>query len=519
MDRASSWMMLALFVVGILLILVDVALMAGFILQNKGVSLAWWFAGSTPTPIHTPAAEPTLATPTPTVTSMPTAVALTATAVPPTATSEPTATAVPPTPTPTIEPTATATRVVQPTASPTPAPAIVDWRGEYFDNVGLIGVASVVRNDRTPDGTSGLSFDWGQNAPAAGLPADGFSARWTRVLGFDEGLYRFRAVADDGLRLYIDGDLVIDQWRDGGRREATVDRRMTAGKHTLRIEYYEQSGAATVQVSWEKTSSYSDWKGEYWANVGLQGTPAIVRNDKSPDGTLGIDFDWKEASPANGIPIDNFGARWTRPVLFDAATYRFHVLADDGVRLWVDGQLLIDKWQDQGATEFTAKRTLVQGTHAVKIEYYDRSGGARIKLWWEKVELSISDWKGEYWSNRNLDGNPALVRNDKDSKGTSGIDFNWGINGPATGLPVDRFSVRWTRQVTLKSGTYRFFAWADDGVRVAVDGKWIINEWHDAANEIYTNDVSLDGTHKLKVEYYERGGTAAVRFWWKRVGD
>jgi hypothetical protein len=724
-DKWSTWMLIALSVVGALLILVDAVLIAGILMQSRGILPSGWFAQPTPVVVPTiqiaPAegvpgvtiavagqgwraneplvvelADPTGVcstevvagpnagpdgrfrdtfafpsagcwaglsralvtarslgteskataefrlsalpqTPTPTVTWTPviepTAVVTSTPVTEPTATpvAEPTFTA---TPTPVVAPTSTPTPVTWPTATPTPA--IVDWRGEYFENAGLTGMARVVRNDKAID------FDWGYNAPATGLPGDGFSARWTRALNFEDGLYRFRAVVDDGIRLYVDGDLVIDQWRDGGRREVTADRRLTAGRHTLRVEYYERSGVAVAQVRWEKVASYSDWKGEYWPNLNLQGNPAIVRNDPGPNGTLGIDFNWKQGSPGSGIPadgfsarwtrkaaldagtyrfhvlvddgvrlwlndrlivdawadhnaqefvtdwtlakgtytlkveyyerigsarirvwwekvasptypdwrgeywpnrtlsgeftllrndreinfnwgsgapapslpVDSFSARWTRQAHFDAAVYRFHTLADDGIRLWVDGQLLIDKWQDQHLTEFTADRTMVRGTHGVKVEYYEHTGGARVKVWWDKVAGSYPDWKGEYWPNRDLSGSPGLVRNDK------AIDFNWGTGAPATGLPADNLSARWTRQVTFQPGVYRFNAWADDGVRAALDGRWIINEWHDARNEVYSTDLSLNGTtHQVTVEYYERGGNAGVRFWWKRIGD
>jgi hypothetical protein len=124
-----------------------------------------------------------------------------------------------------------------------------DWRGEYYANVDLIGEPTLVRRD------AAINFDWGTRAPASGIPADNFSVRWTRSLTFEEGIYRFRAVVDDGMRLFVDGVLLIDTWQDGARRELTADRRMTAGQHALRVECYERGGQAIAQVRWEKVSS------------------------------------------------------------------------------------------------------------------------------------------------------------------------------------------------------------------------------------------------------------------------
>ncbi len=424
------------------------------------------------------------------------------TAVP---TTTPAQTITPATATSTPAPTATATSTPRPTAPPTATPisAITAWRGEYFPNVTLIGAPALVRDD------AAINFAWGPGAPARVLPTDNFSVRWTRILAFEEGLYRFHAVVDDGVRLYLDGALVIDAWRDGPRRELTADHRLTAGAHDLRVEYYEHAGDALIQVWWEKLTSYPDWKGEYWPNRTLTGNPVLVRNDAN------VAFNWGAGAPAANVPSDNFSARWTRALAFDGATYRFHVFVDDGARLWVDEQLILDSWRDGSARELTADYALVQGVHSLRVEYYENAGEALIRLWWEKVASpSYPDWKGEYWSNATLSGSPALVRND------AAIDFYWGTASPAVGLPADNFSARWSRQVNFQPAVYRFYAWADDGVRLYVDGNLVLNEWHDSdASEVYMVDLPVTGTRQLTVEYYERGGGALIKVWWKQVGD
>jgi hypothetical protein len=445
----------------------------------------------TATPTETPTTSGPTAEPTPTMTpEAPTATATTA-----------------PTSTPTSTPTPTAT----PTATATPVPVIVDWRGEYFGNASLVGDARLVRNDRGPNGTLGIGFDWGYDAPAAGLPADGFSARWTRALNFEQGRYRFYATVDDGLRLFVDGELVIDEWRDGSQRQVAAERWMAAGRHTLRVEYYERSGVAVARLSWEKVASYPDWKGEYWPNISLSGNPALVRNDTS------VAFDWGQGSPGNVIPADAFSARWTRQVAFETGLYRFHALVDDGVRLWVNDQLLIDAWSDHNAVELTADAILAKGTYPFKVEYYERVGNARIQVWWEKFAPSYPDWKGEYWPNRDLSGSVALVRNDRGPNGTLGLDFNWGSNAPASALPADNFSVRWTRKAEFEATTYRFHAVADDGVRLWVDGALLIDQWRDQEPREWTADRAMvAGKRPIVVEYYEHTGGARIQVWWTK---
>ncbi|RIK38660.1 MAG: hypothetical protein DCC55_20480 [Chloroflexi bacterium] len=284
---------------------------------------------------------------------------------------------VPPTPTPLP---ATPTPI-----PPTPTPAITDWRGEYFANPNLSGAPAFVRNDRD------VSFDWGQSAPAIGLPANAFSVRWTRSLEFQRGVYRFYARMDDGLRLFIDNTLVLDEWRVGGVREVIVDYPLSDGVHNLRVEFFENTGNAVAQLRWERLpdapQTFPDWRGEYFNNASLSGTPVLVRNDSR------IDFAWGGNAPAVGLPDDNFSVRWTRRVDFDAGTYRFFARSDDGIRVYVDGNLVIDEWRDSEAGEVFTDDLFLSGEHDLRVEYYERTGGALAEFSWQRLpETPTPTW-------------------------------------------------------------------------------------------------------------------------------
>lgn len=255
-----------------------------------------------------------------------------------------------------------------------PAPQITEWKGEYFNNRNLTGAPLLVRND------SKVDFNWGSAAPAAGLPADSFSVRWTRTLRFDAGDYRFYARSDDGVRIWLDNWLVVDQWNDGGAGLRTGDfQGIGAGDHTLRIEYYEGQGDAFATIWWERTGPITDWKGEYFNNTNLDDVAVLVRNDRD------INFSWDNGSPAPQINSDYFSARWTRKLSFNDGLYRFSVRADDGVRVWINGQPVIDQWHDSKSQTYTADVPLAKGTHSLKVEYYERSGGALIQFSWQRM--------------------------------------------------------------------------------------------------------------------------------------
>jgi len=89
------------------------------------------------------------------------------------------------------------------------------------------------------------------------------------------------------------------------------------------------------------------------------------------------------------------------------------------------------------------------------------------------------------------------------------------------GLPADNYSVRWSRTLTLDAGVYEFSASADDGIRVAVDGQMVIDEWHaGAADRVYkAQRALLGGQHLIVVTYYEAAGDASVRMGYARIGN
>ena len=399
---------------------------------------------------------------------------------------------------PPLPPTFTPAPTSTPVSTPTPV-VITEWRGEYFANRDLAGSPALVRND------SEINFDWGGGSPASQIPNDNFSARWTRTLSFSPGQYRFSVRVDDGARLFIDDALVLDMWSLGAARTGTVDVNLSAGDHRLRLEYFEALGQAQIRLAWEGIAQFTGWRGEYFANRSLSGDPVLVRDDQK------IEFDWGSGSPASSVPSDNFSARWTRDVGFSEGMYRFHVRADDGVRLWLDGDLILDAWYI-GSTTHTVDRYICNGTHAVRLEYFEATGQAAVALTWEKLSLSFPNWRGRYYNNEDLGGCPVLVRNDVN------IDFNWGTGSPAPVVDSDHFSIRWTGSPVLDAGDYRFTVTVDDAVRVWVNGVLIIDRWGvNPGTYSATANVPRSGSQDVRVEYFERAGGGRITFGIERV--
>ncbi|MBK9316291.1 MAG: IPT/TIG domain-containing protein [Acidobacteria bacterium] len=208
--------------------------------------------------------------------------------------------------------------------------AIDRWKGEYFNNRTLSGNPLVVRDD----GNSAINFEWLFASPSAacGIGVDNFSVRWTREIEFPAGVYRFSTSTDDGVRLYIDGQLKIDKFIDQSETRYDVDVTLTAGKHVVRMEYFENAGAATARLSW----------------VSLNLFPVAVAN------TL----------PASVDAADSTGAT---------------VRLDGSASSDADGDGLSYSWTDNGAviaSSAIADVKLAVGTHLIALTVNDGKGGS-----------------------------------------------------------------------------------------------------------------------------------------------
>lgn len=386
-------------------------------------------------------------------------------------------------------------------------PAATGWRGEYFNNRTLSGSPVLIRGDQAVD------FYWGLNAPAANVPADDFSVRWTKTEVFESGTYQFKLTSDDGIRMYIDGELVLYEWNDHGVTTFTVDKTMVAGPHDIKIEYYEHGFDAVAKFNFVKIAgppTPQNYTVEYFPNMTLSGVPVATGTEPS------VDHDWGQLAPAANVPADNFSARWVKTVPFSAGTYKFTTTADDGVRLYIDDEPIIDKWIDQGATTYTYNKALTEGNHTIRLEYYDNRFDAVIKMFYAKTTEPADaplpptgqPWNMEFYGNRNLSG--AIVN--QDTLYAAALSFNWGMGAPYANLPVDDFSARFTKLVTLAEGTYKFTLSNDDGVRLYIDDIMVFDDWKDQSVLAESVNVALSaGQHTVKLEYYEHGLDAVVK--------
>ena len=118
----------------------------------------------------------------------------------------------------------------------------------------------------------------------------------------------------------------------------------------------------------------------------------------------------------------------------------------------------------------------------------------------------------EFFDNKNLDGIPILTRIDKE------INFNWRNNAPFDGFRNENYSIRWTTIIKpAKTGEYLIDVTSDDGSRLFLDGKLIVDAWSDHAAEVHSYKTKLIAgkSYSLKYEYYQNGGDAVAKLGWR----
>ncbi len=287
-----------------------------------------------------------------------------------------------------------------------------------------------------------IKFSWGDGAPNTGVSGasmknDNFSVKWVGYIKpkYDE-TYTFYLKGKDGIRLTVDGNQIINQWRDRSSPiEKGGDIDLTKNDYySIQVEYYNASGDASIELMWESPSQpketvpasafYSfplfpsdntpgNIQGKYWNNTAVSDLPMLSRLE--PD----IQFNWGSGStmsdlstygtlrPPNGgtneninvdagspdptVERDTFSARYTGQIESPVSTkadVTFYAKVSDGVRVWINGKRVINGWpklntETSQSKDVTGKFEMEPGErYAIRVEYYEGVGDANLNLDW-----------------------------------------------------------------------------------------------------------------------------------------
>ena len=245
-----------------------------------------------------------------------------------------------------------------------------------------------------------------------------------------------------------------------------------------------------------------------------------------------VDFNWSAGKPPVGASKTTSGARFAGQVqALEGGAYTFRAVSNGQGRLWVNDTLLFDA----AKTTQSGTIALVAGQkYAIKAELI---GAGKGKLEWKRPGAKTfqtvpgtqlypqmgdgTGLKAAYFGGANFE---TLATTRTDAK----VDFWWGEGGPnendgkpLAGIGPDKWSVRWTGQVqALESGSYTFSTNTDDGLRLWVDGKMIIDHWVGGPFPGGAGTIVLEGARKysIKMEYFDDTQSASARLSWTRPG-
>lgn len=444
-----------------------------------------------------------------------------------------------------------------------PAAGSDAFTGCYYNNTTLTGNPVFVRTD------SQINFDWGSSSPDPSLSNAGYSVRWQGDFTFAGGEFTFTATTSDGMKVYVDGALLLNAWQDQAPSQYSFRQTLAQGTHRLAVEYYTRNGMSSAHLSWQLNPSggrrgqssplisfFSSTPGTITAGqqAMLSWTVAGATSVRLDNGIGDVtNVTAKPVSPSKtttyvltaandagstnasitvvvNAPPPGDSVAPTAPTLISATAdsagavnLSWSASSDNtgvtGYQILRNGTVLATvgigtlSYADQSVTGSTSY------TYAIRA--FDAAGNLSPQsnsISATTPAAPASDPCGKptsgtfaacYYDNLTLSGAPALIRSDTQ------INFDWTSGTPDPSITPFDFSVRWRGYFDFQAGDYVFTTLASDGIRVYVDGTLVIDKWQDqAANQYTAARTMTPGSHLVTVEYYLHTGTGAAHVTW-----
>lgn len=181
------------------------------------------------------------------------------------------------------------------------AAAVNGLTGSYYNNTTAFTGAPVVRVDST------INFNWAGNAPMTSISANNFSVRWTgQVKPPKTGLYKFITVSDDGVRVWVNGQLIIDNWTQHAPVTNTGSITLTANTYyDIKVEYFENAGGATVQLKWTRPDGVTEVIPTAALFSAAQ-QPSAPQSVTTTPGDKSVTMSWKAPSNSGSSAITGY---------------------------------------------------------------------------------------------------------------------------------------------------------------------------------------------------------------------
>ncbi len=367
---------------------------------------------------------------------------------------------------------------------------------------------TVTRVDPTVD------FDWGAGAPAPGIGTDDFSVRWTGEIempnwgGGNRQWVDFRTRTDDGVRVYIDGTLVIDNWTDHGPTQDVGAIRLRRGqRYPIVIEFYERGGGAVMEFEWDPPGIGGGYQIVPQAYLYSLRPPEIV-SVLTGSSTTGVCGDLQVLEVTFDQPVDNNEAEdENNYVIPGGPNVASAALSADGLTVTL-----------------TLDAPLVEGqVHSLEVGNIESPAGTIISpnpavtSFTPLAGIQQPGLVGTYYDQNGVPG--AFFTGTETERVDSVIDFDWGTGAPSgTTAGADNFSVIWEGFIDVPANVYvEFTVFADDGALLYVDGVLLVNTNNDTSSGAQWGFAP--GRHSIELQYAEVTGQADVELRWTICPD
>jgi surface antigen len=395
----------------------------------------------------------------------------------------------------------------------------------------------------TPDGEGVIWSDWTKTSSGTTYSAPSLET-------FNGKLYQSARGTEDKIYTRFSNSISPDgiEWSDWVAAEAPTKTKNAIALEVFKDNLYQSVRGFDNKIYTRSTSdgvTWSQWKESGGTTYSAPSLEAVGKN-KLYQSVRGADDDkiYTRFS-SNG----NTWSQWTSTT--SGTTYSTPDIEEFNGKLYQSVRGKDDKiytrfssnginwseWKESGGETPTAP-TLeavgdklfqsVQGLNQKIYTRFSKSVASNGEITWspwkesggesplDRDDFSViptGEFNAEYYNNKDLSGAPTVIYKE------SNIDKNWGAGGPGKSIGNDNFSVRWTGNFNFDQGNYVFKVKGDDGFRLWVDNKLVIDKWKDQTVTEESGNFTLSkGTHEVKVEYYEKTGTGQVKAWWEKGG-
>ena len=383
---------------------------------------------------------------------------------------------------------------------------------------------------------------------------------------FTSGSYTFYTISDDGSKLYINGKQVVDNGGLHGPRERSGKVTLSKGRHRIEVRFFERTGGEKLEVHYAgpgiskqripngvlypdesttpspepdtnpPTSSSNGLRYEYyegaWSSLPNFGSQTVRKQGVVSNFDLGV----RQRS-------DNFGVVFTGSIdIKSNGGYTFYTKSDDGSKLYIDGKQVVNNDNLHGPRENSGKITLSAGRHSIEVQFFERTGGEMLEVRYAGPGISKQRIPSGVLY---LDGNtpPDNPKPEPEPKpdpapkpnpvpptsptAKNGLRYryyegSWGLLPNFGSLPIikqgtvpnvtlgvrqrdDRFGLVFTGKIQINtSGTYTFYTTSDNGSKLFINGKEVVDNDGKHPPQERSGKLSLSkGYHTIEVQFFE----------------